>query len=112
MHFDCGSVCGSLFLALRGVKSFLSLRESDALLRWCGREHIIGRFSPPPLVGAHFCPFFPLAGRERNERIEQLQDDIADMKRIFHEQLNVCVDQLTASRHELDALKARQPATG
>jgi hypothetical protein len=44
--------------------------------------------------------------RERNEKIEQLQDDIRDMKRIFHEQLNLCVDQLTAARREADMLKA------
>mmetsp|Transcript_18990 Transcript_18990/g.52955 ORF Transcript_18990/g.52955 Transcript_18990/m.52955 type:complete len:620 (+) Transcript_18990:307-2166(+) len=42
---------------------------------------------------------------ERNERIEQLQDDIVDMKRIFHEQLNVCVEQLAATRSELEQLK-------
>lgn len=46
------------------------------------------------------------ACRARNERIEQLQDDIADMKRIFHEQLNVCVNQLAAARSEIDQLKA------
>lgn len=49
---------------------------------------------------------------ERNEKIEQLQDDIRDMKRIFHEQLNLCVDQLTAARREADMLKAGHSSSG
>ena len=31
---------------------------------------------------------------ERNERVDQLEDDIAEMKRIFHEQISLMADQL------------------
>jgi hypothetical protein len=34
---------------------------------------------------------------ERNERIEQLEDDIVDMKRIFREQLEECAQQLVVA---------------
>ena len=35
---------------------------------------------------------------ERNETIDQLEDDIRDMKHIFHSQLSSLVDQLGASQ--------------
>lgn len=42
-----------------------------------------------------------MATGERNERIEQLEEDISDMKHIFHQQLEVCVDQLNAAQEQL-----------
>lgn len=33
---------------------------------------------------------------ERNERVEQLELDIVEMKDIFHQQLEVCVEQLNS----------------
>lgn len=43
------------------------------------------------------------AAGERNERIEQLEDDVRDMKRIFHSQLEVAVGQLDDARKRLAA---------
>ena len=42
---------------------------------------------------------------ERNERIDQLEDDILDMKQIFHTQLSALVDQL-ACVHKSDTANA------
>ena len=33
---------------------------------------------------------------ERNERVDQLEEDIAEMKQIFHDQLSMMADQLKA----------------
>jgi len=33
---------------------------------------------------------------ERNERVDQLEADIAEMKQIFHEQISMMADQLNA----------------
>ena len=33
---------------------------------------------------------------ERNEQVDQLEEDIAEMKEIFHDQLSMMADQLTA----------------
>ena len=33
---------------------------------------------------------------ERNERVDQLEEDIAEMKQIFHDQISVMADQLKA----------------
>ncbi|GAB4819793.1 hypothetical protein N2152v2_006839 [Parachlorella kessleri] len=41
---------------------------------------------------------------ERHERVEQLEEDVRDMKAIFHQQLNVAVDQLAQARAELERL--------
>ena len=41
---------------------------------------------------------------ERHERVEQLEEDVRDMKAIFHQQLNVAVDQLAQARAELGRL--------
>jgi len=43
--------------------------------------------------------------RARNEKIEELQDDIAEMKRIFHDQLSLCADQLSSARSELEQMR-------
>ena len=43
---------------------------------------------------------------ERHERVEQLEEDVRDMKAIFHQQLNVAVDQLAQARAELERLGA------
>ena len=39
---------------------------------------------------------------ERNEAVEQLQEDIADMKHIFHAQLSLLADQLAAAQQQLE----------
>ena len=44
---------------------------------------------------------------ERNEAVEQLQEDIADMKGIFHAQLSLMADQLGEARRA--AAAAAQP---
>ena len=36
---------------------------------------------------------------ERNERIEELEDSVAEMKAIFRSQLSLAADQLAAARH-------------
>ena len=41
---------------------------------------------------------------ERNERIESLEEDIRDMKTIFHEQLQEAADQLAAAKSQLSTL--------
>lgn len=44
---------------------------------------------------------------ERNERVDQLEEDIAEMKQIFHEQISMMADQLNrASQTESHALAA------
>ena len=46
-------------------------------------------------------PALPTHTGERNERIEQLEEDITDMKAIFHSQLETCMEQLTAATSQL-----------
>ncbi len=53
-------------------------------------------------------PFVLQPPGERNERVEQLEEDIEDMRRIFHEQLEVCVDQLQRARQETPKKEAVQ----
>ena len=45
---------------------------------------------------------------ERNERVAQLEDDLAEVKRIFREQVGVMVGQINAAKEE--ALVLRQSA--
>ncbi|GAX84327.1 hypothetical protein CEUSTIGMA_g11749.t1 [Chlamydomonas eustigma] len=45
---------------------------------------------------------------ERNERVEQLEGDIAEMKKIFHHQLELVVDQLATASKELEAAKIKR----
>ncbi|KAF5832649.1 hypothetical protein DUNSADRAFT_11394 [Dunaliella salina] len=45
---------------------------------------------------------------ERNERVEQIEEDLKDCRTIFHEQLEECVRQLGDARAELDRLKQQQ----
>jgi hypothetical protein len=40
---------------------------------------------------------------ERNEAVEQLQEDIADMRAIFHAQLGLMADQLAAAQADAHA---------
>lgn len=42
---------------------------------------------------------------ERNERVEMLEEDIKDMKEIFHQQLAVAADQLVETREQLAQLQ-------
>eukprot|EP00955_Chlamydomonas_euryale_P086711 364238-Chlamydomonas_euryale.AAC.3 len=56
------------------------------------------------LPRGHLSLFGHLPG-ERNERVEQLECDIVDMKHIFQQQLVVCVDQINAGAAELSALR-------
>jgi hypothetical protein len=58
-----------------------------------------------PLIQAKHSMALELLG-ERNERIEQLEEDVAEMKRIFREQLSVAADQLLEARTELAMVKA------
>ena len=47
---------------------------------------------------------------ERNERIEQLELDVREMKAIFHAQLGVAADQLYAARQQLEQQQQQQHA--
>ncbi|GFH06581.1 TMF_TATA_bd domain-containing protein, partial [Haematococcus lacustris] len=49
---------------------------------------------------------------ERNERIEQLEDDIADMRSIFHSQLELVVDQLNRAQQQPAAVMQQAAAPG
>ena len=42
---------------------------------------------------------------ERNERIDQLEDDIRDMKHIFHSQLSSLVDQLADQKSSVEVCR-------
>lgn len=46
---------------------------------------------------------------ERNELIDKLEEDIADMKSIFHSQLSLMADQLAAAQRMLSS-PAEQPS--
>jgi hypothetical protein len=45
---------------------------------------------------------------ERNERIEQLEDDVSEMKRIFHQQLDVAATQLHDAQRQLAAVEQQR----
>lgn len=45
---------------------------------------------------------------ERTQRCAELEEDVADMRRIFHAQLDEAVGQLNQARQELAALKQQQ----
>lgn len=49
---------------------------------------------------------------ERSLRIEELEDDIADMKAIFHAQLDEAVHKLAAAQQQLQEQEQQQPAGG
>ena len=48
------------------------------------------------------------AAGERNERIDQLEEDIMDMKAIFHAQLELCVDQMNRAQERGNTAALKQ----
>jgi chromosome segregation ATPase len=73
---------------------FAALQQRDALQRELGSAE--GARQQRQELERRVDVALELLG-ERNERIEQLEDDIAEMKGIFREQLEECAQQLAAA---------------
>lgn len=77
--------------------------------RGVGPEHYaakIGLFAIQEL-GQRYDTALELLG-ERNERVDQLEEDIAEMKQIFHGQISMMADQLKkANRTDSHAVAAQ-----